>query len=104
MFRVPETYDVIVVGSGHAGIEAALESSGILDAWVTPDGEVLSTDTDDVLLRPGLPLTSNLSTVLHPAVDRENPRAAAVSDTTVAGLLATIGSTSPVPRECPPSS
>src|SRR3979409_812997 len=26
MFRLPETYDVIVVGSGHAGIEAALAS------------------------------------------------------------------------------
>ena len=29
MFRLPETYDVIVVGSGHAGIEAALASAGI---------------------------------------------------------------------------
>src|SRR5437588_5168242 len=27
MFRLPETYDVIVVGSGHAGIEAALASA-----------------------------------------------------------------------------
>jgi tRNA uridine 5-carboxymethylaminomethyl modification enzyme len=29
MFRLPETYDVIVVGSGHAGIEAALASERI---------------------------------------------------------------------------
>src|SRR5256714_1439117 len=27
MFRLPETYDVIVVGSGHAGIEAALAAA-----------------------------------------------------------------------------
>jgi tRNA uridine 5-carboxymethylaminomethyl modification enzyme len=29
MFRLPKTYDVIVVGSGHAGIEAALGSARI---------------------------------------------------------------------------
>src|SRR5207237_3263962 len=29
MFRLPETYDVIGVGSGHAGIEAALAAARI---------------------------------------------------------------------------
>jgi len=36
----------------RAGIEAALEASGILDAWVSPDGELLSPGTHDVLLTP----------------------------------------------------
>ena len=37
----------------QAAIEAALESSGLLDAWVLPDGAVLDPRTMDVLLRPG---------------------------------------------------
>ncbi len=34
----------------RAGLEAALEASGLLDAWVTPDGQVLSAETFDVAL------------------------------------------------------
>ena len=41
---MPEPVDIVVVGAGHAGLEAALESSGLLDAWVFPDGRVLATD------------------------------------------------------------
>jgi len=33
-------------------LEAALEAAGILDAWVTPEGDVLAADTFDTLLRP----------------------------------------------------
>lgn len=36
----------------QAAIEAALESSGLLDAWVLPDGAVLDPRTMDVVLRP----------------------------------------------------
>jgi uncharacterized protein (TIGR02680 family) len=34
----------------RAGLEAALEASGLLDAWVVPDGTLLSPDTFDTLL------------------------------------------------------
>ncbi len=34
----------------RAGIEAALEASGILDGWVTPDGELVDPHTEDTLL------------------------------------------------------
>ena len=34
----------------RAGLEAALEASGILDAWVTPTGELLDPHTEDTLL------------------------------------------------------
>ncbi|MCL2770124.1 MAG: TIGR02680 family protein, partial [Solirubrobacterales bacterium] len=36
----------------RAGIEAALEAAGVLDGWVTPSGELLDPDTEDVLLDP----------------------------------------------------
>lgn len=36
----------------RAGLEAALEASGLLDAWVTPEGAVLSPDTFDTCLVP----------------------------------------------------
>jgi uncharacterized protein (TIGR02680 family) len=75
----------------HAGIEAALEAAGILDAWLTPGGELLAADSDDVVLRPDEPAATNVGAVLVPAVDRQDPQAATVSDDAVAALLATIG-------------
>jgi uncharacterized protein (TIGR02680 family) len=81
------------VGSAaRAGLEAALEGAGILDAWVTPAGELLAPDTEDVVLHPrGRTGGTTLSAALVPAVDRENPHANAVSDETVAALLGSIG-------------
>ncbi|UUU21578.1 TIGR02680 family protein [Streptomyces sp. DSM 40750] len=39
----------------RAGLEAALEASGLLDAWVHADGTVLDPATLDTLLAPGAP-------------------------------------------------
>lgn len=36
----------------RAGIEAALQASGLLDAWLRPDGRLLDADDRDLLLRP----------------------------------------------------
>ncbi|QNP74808.1 TIGR02680 family protein [Streptomyces roseirectus] len=81
------------VGAGErAGLEAALEASGLLDAWVCPDGTALRAQGHDVLLSPGDPLPGiTLAEVLRPAVDHGDPRAAAVGERTVARLLAAIG-------------
>lgn len=77
----------------RAGVEAALEAAGILDAWVTPAGELLAVDTDDVMLRAhaGPGPAAGLRTVLRPAVDRADQRAATVADDTIAELLDAIG-------------
>ena len=73
----------------RAGIEAALEASGILDGWVTPSGELLDPDTDDVLLAAtgGALAGRRLADALIPAVDA----GAGVSEADVHGLLSAIG-------------
>ncbi|MFE7410294.1 TIGR02680 family protein [Streptomyces laurentii] len=77
----------------HAGLEAALEASGLLDAWVLPDGSALAVDGHDVLCSPsnGPVSGSSLADVLCPAVDHGDRQAAAVDEATVTRLLAAIG-------------
>ncbi|AXL92314.1 TIGR02680 family protein [Streptomyces sp. CB09001] len=51
----------------RAGLEAALEASGLLDAWVRTDGTVLDPATYDTLVAPGSPVTGpSLTRVLRP--------------------------------------
>lgn len=72
----------------RAGLEAALESSGLLDAWLTPDGRLLDPDRHDTVVTAGLALHgSHLGTVLRPAVDPTVD----VPARTVAAVLAGIG-------------
>ncbi|MDY0269388.1 TIGR02680 family protein [Trichloromonas sp.] len=75
----------------RAGIEAALESSGLLDAWITPEGKVLGPDLLDAVLTAAAPVSPSLVEVLLPAVDRDDPRAALVHTETVSAILAGIG-------------
>jgi len=77
----------------RAGIEAALEASGILDAWVSPDGELLAPGTEDVLLTPGehgAASGARLHDVLEPAIDHEDPRARRVQIEAVRRVLAAV--------------
>ena len=76
----------------RAGLEAALEASGLLDAWVAPDGALLDAE-DTLLVTPdddGARPERSLADVLVPAADREDPRAAAVGDDVLAGLLQSV--------------
>jgi uncharacterized protein (TIGR02680 family) len=53
----------------RAGLEAALEASGLLDAWVLPDGGLLAPGTLDTFLVPGAPAGTgtSLAALLRPA-------------------------------------
>ncbi|MFD0033391.1 TIGR02680 family protein [Streptomyces sp. NPDC127172] len=78
----------------RAGIEAALEAGGLLDAWVCPDGTLLDPwDGHDVtLVAPERSLAGpHLGRMLRPAIEHGDPLASAVGEATVERLLSAIG-------------
>ena len=89
----------------RAGLEAALEASGLLDAWVTPDGRLLDADTHDVVVTAvGTPgdgrrpddrsVTSagwSLAGAVRPVIDDADALASHVSPDTVQAILMAIG-------------
>ncbi|MEU4807303.1 TIGR02680 family protein [Actinosynnema sp. NPDC023587] len=77
----------------RAGLEAALEACGLLDAWVSASGTVSDADSGavpgavDVLAVPSTPVAEpSLAAVLTPAVDPASP----VSADVVAAVLASV--------------
>ncbi|HEY1920402.1 MAG TPA: TIGR02680 family protein [Streptosporangiaceae bacterium] len=79
-----------VPGEHRAGIEAALEAAGLLDAWVTPDGDLID---GDVIVVSGLaPVPGpSAAAVLIPAINDADPQAATLTAGAVGALLAAIG-------------
>lgn len=75
----------------RAGLEGALEASGILDAWVGADGILLDPRTRDTLLQPGPALSDGptLASALRPAPEP----GCGVTSERVEGLLAAIALT-----------
>ena len=82
----------------RAGLEAALQAAGLLDAWVTPDGGLLSADAGlplphdaQWLTRPtsSRPLSPSLGDWLLPAVSAEGA-SATVPAALLQGLLASV--------------
>jgi uncharacterized protein (TIGR02680 family) len=59
----------------QAGVEAALEAAGLLDAWISPDGGVFDIDGHDVFAVVESPsAATNLSGILIPDDDAPVPR------------------------------
>ena len=73
----------------RAGLEAALEAAGILDAWVTPDGDLIAGDVTVVSGLAPVPGPS-CAAVLAPAIDLADLSAGTLSDQAVLAVLAAI--------------
>jgi len=70
-------------GPARAGLEAALEASGLLDAWVGGNGLVVHPSTHDVIVRLDAPVLPNGVPTLADALTAARPE--------VARLLRTVG-------------
>ncbi|MCK5797102.1 MAG: TIGR02680 family protein, partial [Deltaproteobacteria bacterium] len=85
----------------RAGVEAALEASGLLDAWVAPEGALIDPSTNDVFLASGdkaeamTPQGASLAQVLVAAINPMNAQARQVSPNTVTALLQRIALPTP---------
>lgn len=78
--------------AARAGLEAALEASGLLDAWVTPAGELLAAnELDTCLVSTGRALAgTSLAQLLRVDIDRSDAHAGAIAPATVEAILARI--------------
>jgi uncharacterized protein (TIGR02680 family) len=74
--------------SERAHLESALQSSGLLTAWVRADGQLEEAGVSDLFATPSTPVDSanTLAHLLRPAVDPESP----VSEDLVASLLTSV--------------
>ncbi|MGV9314172.1 TIGR02680 family protein [Streptomyces sp. NPDC003691] len=91
LWRLVEFHDT-VDDRERAGLEAALEASGLLDAWVRPDGTAEAADGHDILLEPNAAVFGpSLADALRPMVDHDEGPTATVGESVVRRLLAAIG-------------
>jgi uncharacterized protein (TIGR02680 family) len=74
----------------RTGLEAALEAAGILDAWVTPEGNLVD---GDVIVVSGLTPVAGASctSLLVPVIDPDDLEAGALQERSVASVLSAIG-------------
>jgi uncharacterized protein (TIGR02680 family) len=80
----------------RARLEAALEASGLLDAWVLPDGTLIDPTTEDAFLSSDsgatpLPVERTLARWLMPAIEPEQSASTGLDPTPIARILDSIG-------------
>jgi hypothetical protein len=87
LWRLVDFADGLSTGE-RAGLEAALQASGLLDAWVRPDGAVLDADHRDTVLPSGPSVGGpTLAGVLRP----DPPPDAGVTAEVTAAVLSRVG-------------
>jgi uncharacterized protein (TIGR02680 family) len=74
-----------------AGLEAAMEAAGLLDAWITPDGELLRPNQHDSFLLPRTSSPSPAQRSLDRFLKPDPRRKATVSEAAIAEVLRHIG-------------
>jgi uncharacterized protein (TIGR02680 family) len=73
----------------RAGLEAALEASGLMDAWVLPQGTLIDPRTHDVVLMARTPRNTSLLRWIQPTVPATG-RGAEIHAATIAAILESI--------------
>ncbi|MGD0608736.1 MAG: TIGR02680 family protein, partial [Streptosporangiaceae bacterium] len=74
----------------RAGLEAALEAAGILDAWVTPEGNLV--DGDVIVVSGCAPVPgASCAGLLVPAIDPDDLQAGTLREESVDSVLRAIG-------------
>lgn len=75
----------------RAGLEAALEGAGLLDAWVHPDGRVVDHARRDVTLQASSPAAGSASSTVADVLRPDPPEGCAVPADVIESLLGCIG-------------
>jgi len=75
----------------RAGVEAALEGAGLLDAWVHPDGRVVDQSRRDVTLLVSSPAAGSASSTVADVLRPDLPEGCLVPADVIESLLACIG-------------
>ncbi len=75
----------------RAGVEAALEGAGLLDAWVQPDGRVIDDARRDVTLQASSQAAGSVRSTLAKVLRPDLPDGTAIPAAVIESLLACIG-------------
>jgi uncharacterized protein (TIGR02680 family) len=87
-----------VPSATRAGLEAALEACGLLDAWVLPEGAMADARTNDVILTVRPPQANSLANWLAPTIPAAGSGARVASET-LSALLQSVACAEHEPKE-----